>query len=198
MTSTMFTDFLLSFVPLFVAVDPVGVLPMYMAMAHNFEIKKSRRILLLSILTAGFVAILFLFTGQELLIALGISIADFQIAGGIILFILSLIDLIMPHKARRVPLHENFGAVPLGVPIIVGPAVLTTLLLLGEQYGKIIAGLAMLANLFLTWFIFFFSPQFSRILGDAGVKIISKIAMLFLASIGIMMIRRGIQAIMAA
>lgn len=191
----MWQDFIYCFIPIFVAVDPIGVLPLYLNLAHSLDKFQARKILLLSILTATLVALLFLVAGKKVLLALGISIADFQIAGGVILFVLSLIDIVSPHKDRRAASKDGFGVVPLGVPIIVGPAVLATLILLSQQYGRIISSLALVANLFITWLIFRFAGQFTHFLGDAGVRIISKIGMMLLASIGVMMIRKGVQSI---
>ncbi|MCS6983698.1 MAG: MarC family protein [Leptospiraceae bacterium] len=192
----MVQEFFLSFVPLFVAVDPFGVLPLYLSVAQNYEPKKRQKILTLSITTAFLVAFLFLAFGHMAMAFLRISLADFQIAGGIILFALALIDLVIATKTRHSAGLDNLGVVPLGVPILVGPAVFTTLILLRHNYGLEAPLLALVAVMSLTYLIFSFASSVARFLGESGVKIISKIAMLFLASIGVMMVRRGVSELL--
>lgn len=172
--------------------DPFGVLPLYLSVSQNYEKSRRFKILTLSILTAFLVGFLFLLFGPKILFFLGISLSDFQIAGGIVLFALALVDLVLPSKSRRSAGVDYFGIVPLGVPILVGPAVFTTLLLLKDDYGNLLTALAFAANILFTFALFFFAIPVSRLLGDSGIKIISKIAMLLLASIGVMMVRRGI------
>lgn len=188
----MLKAFWLSFVPLFVAVDAIGVLPLFMNITSDLPPEKFRRILFQSVLTAGLVALLFLFGGTALLKMMGITVADFMIAGGILLFTFSMSDLLTTEKVRRKVDPESVGAVPLGVPLITGPAVLTTSILLAGEHGMFIVALSILVNVIFAGIVFAFSVPISRFLGDSGTKILSKIASLFLASIGVMMVRKGI------
>jgi len=127
-------DFWLCFVPLFVAVDAVGVLPMYLGLTVGLDPSKHRRVLYQSVVTAAAVALAFLVAGKALLSLLGITVADFMIAGGIVLFVISVTDLFTTEKTQRRVDVDSLGAVPLGVPLITGPAVLTTTILLLDQY----------------------------------------------------------------
>lgn len=184
--------FFLCFVPVFVAVDAVGILPMYMQLTEGYAPDARRRLLISSMATATGVAFLFTFTGPELLRLLGISVNDFSVAGGLILFVLALLDLMSEGKIRRSPGKLHAGAVPLGVPIIVGPAVLATLMLLVKQYGYTMTLIALLCNLVFAAIVFSLATPLTKFLGDAGSRIVSKIATLFLAAIGVMMVRKGI------
>lgn len=132
----MLKNILLSLIPLFVAVDAVGVLPMFVALTNEFEQKEKTRIILQSMLTAASLAIGFVLIGKLLFRWLGITIGDFMIAGGAILFSLAIIDLVNPTKKRRTP-DQNLGVVPLGTPLIAGPAVLTTSMLIVSEYGLV-------------------------------------------------------------
>jgi multiple antibiotic resistance protein len=87
---------------------------------------------------------------------------------------------------------ETLGAVPLGVPIITGPAVLTTLVLLANVYGMPLTALALLINIGIAGAIFWFAQPITHFLGNAGTMILSKIASLFLTTIAVMLIRKGI------
>ena len=144
------------------------------------------------IIDNGISAVSFLITGVALFKFLGFTIADFLIAGGILLFVISMSDLLREEKIQRKIDPESLGAVPLGVPLITGPAVLTTLILLINEHSYCIIILALFINIFIVGLIFFFAQYINKLLGKTGAKIISKIAGLFLAAIGIMMVRKGI------
>jgi multiple antibiotic resistance protein len=193
----MMKEFWLCFVPLFVAVDAVGVLPIFLGMTEEMESRRRRIVLLQSFLTASIVAILFLLIGPRGLDFVNITISDFMIAGGLLLLIISLTDLITGEKRQRIVDHETMGAVPIGVPLISGPAVLTTSVLLVNEYGILMTSLAVLINIAIAITVFWFAVPLSSLLGSAGSKVLSKIASLFLASIAIMLIRKGIIAIVS-
>ena len=128
-------SFWLCFVPLFVAVDAVGVLPMFLGLTEGLEKSVVRSVLRQSVLTASVVGLSFLAVGKGVLNLLGITVADFMIAGGVLLFVISMSDILSAAKVRRQVDLNSLGAVPLGVPLITGPAVLTTSILLLNEYG---------------------------------------------------------------
>lgn len=190
------SSFWVCFVPLFVAVDAVGVLPMFMSLMEGIERSRRNRVVLQSVATAMTVALVFLAIGKILLKFLGITIADFMIAGGVLLFVISLSDMLTMEKKQRQIEPESLGAVPLGVPLIVGPAVLTTTLLLLDTHGLVATVSATVVNILIAGFVFWLSVPIDRVLGKAGSKIISKLASLLLAAIAVMMVRRGIMTFM--
>lgn len=184
--------FWLCFVPLFVAVDAIGTLPMFMNFTEGLDVPRVRRVVMQSTLTAMAVALAFLAIGQVVLGLLGITVADFMIAGGALLFVLSLNDMLAFEK-KELPIDpESLGAVPLAVPLIVGPAVLATSILLVSQYGFFVTAVATLLNILIAGIIFSYSGFINGIMGKSGAKTISKLASLILASIAVMMVRRGI------
>jgi len=185
-------SFWLCFVPLFVAVDAIGVLPMFMGFTQDIDSAKIRKILFQSVFTAAAVALSFIVMGPAILKLLGITVADFMVAGGVLLFIISMSDLLTTEKRQRRVDPEGLGAVPLGVPLITGPAVLTTSILLVNEYGFIMTSLAVLINIFLAGLVFSLAGPINRLLGKAGARIVSKIAGLLLAAIAVMIIRKGL------
>ncbi|MBN1848881.1 MAG: MarC family protein [Deltaproteobacteria bacterium] len=189
--------FWLCFVPLFVAVDAIGVLPMFMGFTQDMDSRRIRGILYQSVFTAIAVALIFLAGGTALLKLLGITVSDFMIAGGILLFVISMSDLLSTEKRQRKIDPDNLGAVPLGVPLITGPAVLTTSILLMNEYGFVLTALAVVVNILIAGFIFSLAGPINQILGRAGAKTLSKIASLLLAAIAVMIVRKGIMALMA-
>lgn len=191
-------EFWLCFVPLFVAVDAIGVLPAFLSLTQGMEPRQIRRAIAQSVATAAAVALAFLALGTAILDLLGITVADFMVAGGILLFVLALGDLLANEKLQRRVDTDSLGAVPLGVPLITGPAVLVTSMLLLNQYGAGWTAAAIVANILIAGIVFFFAGSIGRVLGRTGEKIISKIAMLLLAAIAVMMVRKGIEAFVAA
>jgi len=185
-------NFLLCFVPFFIAVDAIGVLPIYLGLTDGLSSAKKQRIIIQSIITASAVAVAFLLGGPLLLELVGVGVSDFMVAGGILLLVISLSDLLTGEKRQRVIDAQTVGAVPIGVPLITGPAVLTTSVLFVHEYGTVPTMLALLANIFIVGVVFFLSSPIERLLGQAGSKTVSKVASLFLASIAVMLIRRGI------
>src|SRR4030043_878244 len=130
----MIRNILLSFIPLFVAVDAFGVLPIFTGLTEGLSEKQKNRAIIQSVWASSVVAVVFVLVGRWIFRFLGITIADFMIAGGAILFCIAITDIINPTKTRRIP-ADNLGSVPLGIPLIVGPAVLTISLVLASQYG---------------------------------------------------------------
>ncbi|MFH0763575.1 MAG: MarC family protein [Candidatus Omnitrophota bacterium] len=184
-------QFLLSFIPIFVAMDAIGVLPMFIGFTEHLKPREKRKILTQSIITAFVIGIIFLFLGNWIFKALGIFVADFKIAGGLVLLAISLRDILSYEKSRRMP-SDTMGAVPIGTPLITGPAVLTTIIILMDSYGIFLTITSFVINLIITWIVFSCAVTISKFLGKAGSKAFSKIASLLLAAIAVMMIRKGI------
>lgn len=185
-------NFLLCFVPFFIAVDVFGVLPIFLGLTEGYSSARKKKIIFQSLITASIVAIAFLLGGPLLLKLVGVGVSDFMVAGGILLLILSLSDLLTGEKRRREIDSETIGAVPIGVPLLTGPAVLATSILLTNEYGIVSTTLALVANFLIVGVVFFMASKIERLIGEVGSKTVSKVASLFLASIAVMLIRRGI------
>ncbi len=186
-----FNHFLLVFIPVFVAVDPLGVLPIFVSLTNELQKGQKQIIIIYSLLTALCLALVFIFLGKAIFGILGITMSDFMIAGGVILFCIAVIDLVIPGKQRRVP-EDGIGIVPIGTPLIVGPAVLTTSLMLIDQFGIWLTICSVVLNLVLVGLIFYWSDELMRAFGKTGANALSKVMALLLAAIGVMMIRKGI------
>lgn len=189
-----FHSFWLCFVPLFVAVDAIGVLPLYISLTDGAQTNEKRMTILTSVLTASAVGMLFLFVGNAILRTMGITVADFMVAGGIILFLIAIGDIVTVDKVLRKVNPETLGPVPIGVPLIVGPAVLTTIMLLVREYGFFYTAFATIANIMIAGVFFLLSEYILKWIGKSGTKIISKVASLFLAAIAVMLVRKGLAA----
>ncbi len=188
---SVFEQFLKAFIPLFVAIDPIGLAAVFIALGQGVPPDQRRRIAKQATWTGGGVALLFLFLGQSIFAAVGITTSDFQIAGGLILFILAARDLV--HSAAEEPakLADDFGVVPLGMPLIAGPASITTLILLAQTLGFAISLAALAVNLGLVVLAFAYSERLVKLISATGLRAISKIISMLLAAIAVNMIRKG-------
>jgi multiple antibiotic resistance protein len=191
----MMKEFLLAFVPIFVAVDAFGLLPIFLNLTDGLAGAARKKIVLQSFLTAVGVAVTFVFLGKAVFRLMGITVHDFMVAGGVLLFAISAVDLIRERKFTR---HiDTVGAVPLGTPLIVGPAVLTTSLMLVDVYGLAATLLSLVVNIVLACVVLSGAGAIEKVLGHAGSKAVSKVASLILAAIAVMMIRKGLMGIIA-
>jgi multiple antibiotic resistance protein len=187
--------FLSTFLPIFVAVDIVGVLPVYLGLVTELDAEARRRITVEATLTAASIGVGFLFLGDVILHVLGISVGDFQVAGGLLLLVLAIYDLLHPELPLR-QLGVRLGAVPLGTPLIVGPAVLTTLLTLARSHGYGMTLLAFSLNLVLVWVALWWSGVVVRVIGEAGARAVAKVFALLLGAIGVTLVRRGLEQVL--
>jgi len=194
-------DALTAFVALLVAVDILGVLPVYLSLTADLSFEERGKLPRQSTLTATAIGVGFLLVGQAIFPVLGVSVGDFQVAGGILLVVISLHDLVNPGKVLRRP-AASVGVVPIGTPMIVGPAVLTTLLILVQSHGYLITALAFgvnmaiaLAfgvNMAIAFLVLRYAVNLARLLGEGGSRAVGKVASVFLAAFGVSLVRRGL------
>ncbi len=184
-------EIFLPFIPFFVAFDPLGILPIFVSLTSEIETKDRKKVIRQSTITAFLVGLGFLIAGRSIFRLLDITVSDFKVAGGILLFIIAVVDLIFPEKTRTFP-RETLGVVPIGIPLIVGPGVLTLLLISAPAYGYTATILCFIINLLIVWFVFSHSFEIMKILKEGGTKGIGKVFALLLAAFSMMMIRTGI------
>jgi multiple antibiotic resistance protein len=138
-----------------------------------------------------------MFIGKSILGFLGITIADFQIAGGALLFIIA-VRLLLPgvEKSLLFSNHDKqAGVFPLGTPLITGPAVLTTILMMLDAHGVMPTFVSLLVNMLIAWITLVQADRIMKLFGSGGTRAFSKIMYILLAAIGVMMVRRGIMGV---
>ncbi len=185
--------FLQAWIPLFVAIDPLGVAPLFLSLTQHESTLDRRRIADQATLTAAVIALAFVFLGELVFRALGITLSDFQIAGGLVLLGLAYRDLLGTSEFA-VAKREDVGVVPLGTPLIAGPATLAMLLVLIKSTGLAVTLLALTANLLMVSLVFRHSDYIARVVGMRGLRAVSKIIALLLIAIAVNMIRRGLES----
>ncbi|MFH1128069.1 MAG: MarC family protein [Candidatus Omnitrophota bacterium] len=190
----IFEPYILAFIPIFVAFDAIANIPIYLALVEKDSEKQRKKIVRDAVVTATSAAIIFMSIGKAILTILGITIPDFQIAGGVLLFVISM-RLLLPNGEKSVLTHAHdreVGIFPLGTPLITGPAVLTTTLIILDSYGLAATFVSLLLNMFIVWLTLIKADYIMKFIGPSGIRAFSKIMYILLAAIAIMMIRRGI------
>src|SRR5438552_2045681 len=185
--------FVLAFIPLFFAIDVFGVLPIYVSLTERMSAAERLDVVRKACFTAMAIASGFIFLGEAIFSVLGVTTDDFRVAGGILLLVFAIQDLLMGGKKRRAT-SPTVAVVPLGMPLIVGPGVLTTSLLLVQHSGYLWTIVALIANLLIVYVALRSSGRIMAFIGAEGAVAAAKIASLLLATIGVMMVRLGVVA----
>lgn len=191
-------EFGLTFVPLFVAMDAIGVLPILISVTQDMKAAERKKTIFYAVLTALILGLGFVAVGKGIFIFLGIDVYDFLVAGGTILMLLAAKDLITGKmiEAQASVGADMLGVVPIGTPLVVGPAVLTTLLILIDQHSIMVVLVSFVINLAIAWLFLAQANRVVAFLGQGGVRATSKVVSLFLAAIAIKMIRQGMLGIL--
>jgi multiple antibiotic resistance protein len=185
-------QFILTFVPLFIVIDALGILPFIIPISQNMTRQERHKMINVAIITATIVGLIFLFFGQFILQVLDISVGAFAIAGGLILLMFSIKYMMTGHIVEAVK-EEMVAVVPVGTPLTAGPATITTLLLLATQFPLYMVLLSFTLNMLIAWGIFMAGNQIAHFLGQGGLKAISKIFSLLLTAIAVSMIINGLE-----
>ncbi len=191
------TSFLATVIPIMVAINAPGVLPIYISMTEEMHTDDRRRIARQSVLTALAITVIFVFVGRAILSSISITVEDFMIAGGILLLVISISDILKMSESKSTD-AATLGVVPLGTPLLAGPATLTTSLILAGSYGYITVILSLALNLFGAWLILFKADSIIKLMGLNGTRAFAKVSSLLLAAIAIKLIRTGLLKIIGA
>jgi len=184
-------DFVLTFVPLFIVIDALGNLPFVVSLSEGMIKHERHKMIHTAIITATAVGLVFLFFGQFILTVMGISVGAFAIAGGLILLVLSIKYMSTGRMVEAVK-EEMVAVVPIGTPLTVGPATITTLLLLVTQFPLYMVLISFALNMLVTWGIFMLSGYIVRFMGQGGLRAVSRVFSLLLAAIAVSMVIHGL------
>ena len=177
---------------LILIMDPLGNLPIFMSVLKHTEPKRRRAIMVRELLIALLVMLVFLFAGEKILAFLSLRAETVSISGGIILFLIA-IKMIFPSASGNssgLPAGEEPFIVPLAIPLVAGPTILATLMLLSHQYHLVIALLLAWGG---TFVILLQSSLFLRLLGEKGVNALERLMGLILVMMATQMFLDGIR-----
>ena len=182
---------------LFIIVDPFGNVPIFMGLTEKLSEAQRRKVLNIATLIGIILLLVFAFAGQEIFLIFGISIYSFEVAGGILLLIIAIQILISGSLHENVESPESIGAVPIAMPLLVGPGAITTTILNLQAYGTLVTIISVLVVLFVTWIILRYVSSIYKVLGKTGAIIIARVMALLIAAIAIQYILVGISHFLA-
>lgn len=193
------TDLFRAIIALFIIVDPFGNIPIFLGLTQNVPEAKIKRVYNTAVLVGMILLLVFAFAGSAILTAFGLSLQSFEIAGGLLLLIIA-IRILISGARENVESPESIGAVPIAIPLQVGPGAITTTMVTFQTYFKIsgleialsIAVLAVVVVMSLTWIILRFINQIDHFLGKTGAIVIARVMALLIAGIAIQYILTGI------
>jgi multiple antibiotic resistance protein len=184
------SNFLPYFIPLFVAMDPIGLPPVFLSLTSGMDDRRRRAVTVEGVTTALIVSLAFMFLGKALFRYLHITPADFSIAGGVLLLVFAVYDLLI-HGKPAVDEQASPGVFPLAMPLIAGPATLATTLVLADRSYPLTA-LSLAVNLAIVLVLLLSAGRIVRVVGRPALEAFSKVAVLLLAAIAVNLIRTGI------
>jgi multiple antibiotic resistance protein len=180
-------------IALFIIVDPFGNIPIFMGLTENVPESKRKKIYNTAVIVGTILLLVFAFTGTEILNIFGLSIYSFEVAGGILLLIIAIRILIMGSMHENVESPESLGAVPIAIPLLVGPgAITTTIFSIQLDETAIPAILAVIIVMAITWVILRYIDGIYKLLGKTGSIIIARVMALLIAAIAVQYILTGI------
>jgi multiple antibiotic resistance protein len=186
-------DFARAILALFIIVDPLGDIPIFIGLTEKMTEGEKRRVYKTATIVGLVLLLVFSFTGQEIFTLLGISVYGFEIAGGILLLIIAVRILISGSMHENAESPESLGAVPIAVPLLVGPGAITTTIFNLQLYGVLIAAGAAVVVVFITWIILRYMSLIYRALGKTGSLVIARVMALLIAAIATQYILIGIE-----
>jgi len=180
------------FIVFFAVIDPIGTVPVFIAITRGYEINEKRKIAFIAFLVASIILLFFILAGEYILRAMSVPLAAFQIAGGIVLFLFALSMIFGESKpeeeVKLAKNHRDTAVFPLAVPSIAGPGAMLTAVLLTENarfsiLQQIQTALVMLAVLLLTYLLMLGSTTIYRLIGDSGASVVSRVMGLILSAV---------------
>jgi multiple antibiotic resistance protein len=190
------TDFvsglIYAFAALFVILDPILSVPIFAGMTKGQSSKEIHKQAFIAVAVAGVLMYIFLIFNTTIFAILGLTLSTFQIAGGILLFLLGMEMALGIDICKSKDKAPTAAGVVIGTPILCGPGAITTVMLLSNDYGILIPFVAITLSLVATWIILYFSAPIQNILGTVVTDIMGRVLGMLVAGIAVKIIFSGI------
>ena len=180
-------------VALFIIVDPIGLVPIFSNVTGTMSQPDKARMFRVVIHTGAALLTIFALVGQELLVLFGITLPSFEMAGGLLLLLLSLEILFRGERFAKPGSHEDVGIVPIAFPLLVGPGAITTTMIAFGAYGILVTLGSVLIVMLLSWLVMKQTDRIHGLLGKTGSSVIAQVMAVFIAAIAIQFIITGIR-----
>jgi len=176
---------------LFVILDPLGNAPIFYSLTIMLSEKDRRSIIRMSVIVATLILLIFSIGGVLILSFFNITVDDFRIAGGTILFIIAVKGILGRVEAESVE-RESVAVVPMATPLLAGPGSITTVIYIAQAYGIHYSIISIIINTALAYFLLVNGDKLLAILGRNGSVALARIMAMILAAIAVSMVREGI------
>lgn len=185
-----------STVALLVVVDPLGIVPLYIALTHKMEHVQRRAISKTVIITAASLLFAFALAGNQIFAIFGITLSSFMIAGGVLLFIVA-IELLGRGGWRfgDTAAAEEASIVPIAFPLLAGPGSITAVIISLESAGLIVTTISILVTTGVTYLVLRYATGIYRVLGHRGSLIVTRVFAVFVAAIAVQFIIEGVKEV---
>ena len=192
-SDTFQNDIITSVIALFVVIDPIGNIPLFIAFTKKLEKAEHKTVSKTAIITAAALLLLFGIAGTQILGLFGITIFSFMIAGGTLLFIIA-IELLTYGEWRFVSkVKEDIGVVPIAFPLLAGPGSITAVIISYQTSGFLITFFSIIIVITITYVILRMVNPIYKILGNRGSMIVSRVFAVIIAAIAVEYIVEGIK-----
>jgi multiple antibiotic resistance protein len=191
-----FADLLRSTVALFVVIDPVGSVPVFIALTQKMERAERASVTKTAIITAAGLLFVFAVAGTQLLSIFGITLASFMVAGGVLLFIVA-IELLTHGEWRfgSAGAQGESGVVPIAFPLLAGPGAITAVIISFQTAGLAVTAISILIVIGITYVVLRYVDRIYRVLGRRGSIIITRVFAVLIAAIAVQFVVDGVQEI---
>jgi len=183
-----------SFAALFIILDPILSVPIFAAMTKGLNPKEIHKQAFIAVAVAGALMYLFLIFNRMIFDVLGLNMPSFQIAGGILLFLLGIQEALGIEIGHCKEHSTTAAGVVIGTPLLCGPGTITTVMLLSRDYGILIPFIAITLALLATWLVLYYAETIQHILGEVVTDIMGKVLGMLVAAIAVKIIASGVLA----
>ena len=187
-----FVDSILKYsIALFVVIDPIGTVPLFIALTERMKKEERKAVSKVAVITAGILLIVFAVAGTQILSIFGITIFSFMIAGGVLLFIVSI--ELLTYGAWRFggTVSDESGVVPLAFPLLAGPGAITSVIISFQDAGLVVTILSIAIVIGVTYIVLLLVNPIYRVLGRRGSMIITRVSAVLVAAIAVQYIVQG-------
>lgn len=190
----IFSGIIYSFAALFIILDPILSVPIFAAMTKGLNPKEIHKQAFIAVAVAGGLMYLFLIFNRMIFDVLGLNMPSFQIAGGILLFLLGIQEALGIEIGHCKEHSTTAAGVVIGTPLLCGPGTITTVMLLSRDYGILIPFIAITLALLATWLVLYYAEKIQHILGEVVTDIMGKVLGMLVAAIAVKIIASGVLA----
>ena len=196
-SDTFGEDLLKAVISLFVVVNPIGKVPLFVTLTEKMEKQNKKLVSKNAIVTTAVLLTVFAVAGTQLLSIFGISIFSFMVAGGILLFIISIEFLTYGEwRFSSSSISADSGIVPLAFPLLAGPGAITTVMISLQTYGWIVSIISIVFVVLSTYLVLHVENPLLKILGSRGSTVTTRIFAIFLAAIAIQYVVEGLRKLL--